>query len=147
VADQRWSTLTASHVYLISPRGLQVFETATGKKTADVPQGEGHRTCMALVADRRLFIQPEGRHGSQGFKMFDLSDPAQPKPLGAADKPRKLNGQGEVEFDNETLWRPPHPFTTAYASHPITYPVVDGRIFIRGASGIFCYDLREPTGK
>ena len=39
-------------------------------------------------------------------------------------------------------WRPPHTWTTAYANQPINYPVVDGRLFVRGLDAIYCYDLR-----
>lgn len=41
------------------------------------------------------------------------------------------------------LWLPPHVETTAYNSQPIVYPIVDGRLFIRGGDGIYCYDLRQ----
>jgi len=38
----------------------------------------------------------------------------------------------------------PHWPATSYEI-PMVYPVVDGRLFIRGALGIYCYDLRQPT--
>jgi hypothetical protein len=42
-------------------------------------------------------------------------------------------------------WRPTHPHTTAYANHPISTPLVDGRLFVRGSDAIYCYDLRAGT--
>jgi len=42
-----------------------------------------------------------------------------------------------------TRWSPPHNSTTAYAVHSLAFPVVDGRIFVRGMNGIYCYDLRK----
>ena len=39
-------------------------------------------------------------------------------------------------------WHPPHPHDTAYANQPVIYPLVDGRLFVRGHDGLYCYDLR-----
>ena len=39
----------------------------------------------------------------------------------------------------------PHTWTTAYANQPIVYPLVDGRLFVRGLDGIYCYDLRAKS--
>jgi hypothetical protein len=44
-----------------------------------------------------------------------------------------------------TPWLPPHSWTTAYANQPIVYPLVDGRLFVRGLDAIYCYDLRQPA--
>lgn len=41
-------------------------------------------------------------------------------------------------------WLPPHSWTTAYANQPINYPLVDGRLFVRGLDAVYCYDLRKP---
>jgi hypothetical protein len=41
------------------------------------------------------------------------------------------------------MWAPTHTSTTAYNSQPIVTPIVDGRAFIRGGDGIYCYDLRK----
>jgi uncharacterized membrane protein len=48
------------------------------------------------------------------------------------------NQTGDAKF----TWRPPHTWTTAYANQPIVYPLVDGRLFVRGLDAIYCYDLR-----
>ena len=37
----------------------------------------------------------------------------------------------------------PHQPTTSYEV-PLVSPIVDGRIFVRGGEGIYCYDLRRP---
>jgi outer membrane protein assembly factor BamB len=38
----------------------------------------------------------------------------------------------------------PHRTTTGYWPHPFRHALVDGRIIIRGAHGLYCYDLRKP---
>ncbi|MCC5828068.1 MAG: PQQ-binding-like beta-propeller repeat protein [Phycisphaeraceae bacterium] len=38
----------------------------------------------------------------------------------------------------------PHRTTSAYWPHPFRHALFDGRIIIRGAHGMYCYDLRKP---
>lgn len=42
------------------------------------------------------------------------------------------------------MWLPTNTSTTAYNSQPVVYPIVDGRLFVRGGDGLYCYDLRKP---
>ena len=51
------------------------------------------------------------------------------------------SGNFSVLGDPET-WSPPHPNTTSYGPY-MRFPVVDGRMFIRGNDAIYCYDLRK----
>ena len=125
-------------VYVADSQGLRVYDVATGELNADVTEGDGHRTNLVFLAGDRLFVQPEGRHSGQSFKMFDLSDPADPKPLPTPPETHET----EPATDTRLLWRPPHPHTTAYACQALGYPVVDGRLFVRGNAGVYCYDLR-----
>jgi hypothetical protein len=43
------------------------------------------------------------------------------------------------------LWPPKIPKTSSYAMKMHTMPIVDGRMYIRGADGIYCYDLRKAA--
>jgi hypothetical protein len=36
-----------------------------------------------------------------------------------------------------------HPQTSGYQTAPMSRCYVDGRLFIRGMDGIYCYDLRQ----
>jgi hypothetical protein len=38
---------------------------------------------------------------------------------------------------------PPHHQTNSYHSKCLVFPVVEGRLFMRGFDGIYCYDLRK----
>ena len=125
------------HVYVSCAEEVFCLNLRTGEKTSAVKGAGGARTQIAAVADGRLFLQPEGRHGAQSFFMLDAS-PNQLKLLGA-DRP---GSKGNHPVGGGFQWRPPHSWTTAYANQPIAYPVVDGRIFIRGLDAIYCYDLR-----
>jgi hypothetical protein len=115
--------MTAAHTFIADGGGTHVYDNETGKKLITLPAA-GARTNHLFSSDGRLFLQPEGRHSGQSFFMMDITDPA----------------KGAVRGGE---WKPPHPTTTAYATMPIGYPVVDGRLFVRGNAGIYCYDLRK----
>jgi hypothetical protein len=93
--------------------GRQVFD----EKTSPI----GSNQWLAVVGDR-LLLSPEGQHGSQRLQWLDAT--GDHKPLGAR-------------------WAPPNNSTTAYAVHSLGFPLVDGRLFVRGMDGIYCYDLRR----
>ena len=120
-----WSFAVAGgHVFLSGAgRGCEAVDLTTGKVAGAAPMVDAQRTSITFAADKRVLVQPEGRHGGQSFTMIDASHP---RALGAAGDP----------------WVPPHPHTTAYANMPIAYPLVDGRLFVRGFDGVYCYDLR-----
>ncbi len=77
-----------------------------------------------FVAEGRLLDQPDATHSRTEFRMHE-ADPAGFRVL-------------------HELWRPPHGQTSAYYRRIMTHPIVDGRIFLRGGSGIYAYDLRQP---
>jgi outer membrane protein assembly factor BamB len=137
MTDTYGLTIANGHVYVDGERETSCLRLADGQKVASVAGVGGARTQVAFYADGRLFIQPEGRHGGQSFFMLN-ADPGSFRRLGAdtpAGGKHPLAGQ----------WHPPHPHDTAYANQPVSYPVVDGRIFIRGHDGLYCYDLRKQA--
>jgi outer membrane protein assembly factor BamB len=123
VTDSFGLAIANGVVYVDGEKLTFALRLSDGQKLAAVEGVGGARTQLAFFANGRLLIQPEGRHGRQAFYMLDGS-PAAFRQLGA-------------------LWDPPHPWTTAYADMPIGYPLVDGRLFVRGFDGIYCYDLRK----
>jgi len=134
--------IASGHVYLDGAEETFCLKLDTGEKVATAKAG-GARTQLMFAADGRIFIQPEGRHGGQTFVMLD-GDPKSFRLLGPPKAPA-----GEVKHATaaEWQWVPPHPHDTAYANHPVGYPLVDGRLFIRGHDGLYCYDLRKTSGK
>ncbi len=127
------------HLFAAAASETYCLDVTNGEILSSVKGVGGARTQTAFVADGRLFLQPEGRHGKQSF--FILSaDPRDFRVLGNAQV-----GQGAGHpVGSEHRWLPPHSWTTAYANQPINYPVVDGRLFVRGLDAIYCYDLRKP---
>ncbi|KPK41416.1 MAG: hypothetical protein AMK72_15225, partial [Planctomycetes bacterium SM23_25] len=120
-------TISGGKVYFIGRDLVRVLDLATGRKI-------GERTDFSDIAPphsnpwlglfgNRMSFSPEGQHGRCRLAWLDVT---------AADL--KTSG---------SFWPPPHTSTTAYNSQPIVYPILDGRLFIRGGDGIYCYDLRK----
>jgi outer membrane protein assembly factor BamB len=126
IIDTVGMSIQADRVYVTTAAEAFCLKLDSGERLASAKGVGGARTQTAFLADGRLFVQPEGRHGKQAFLMAD-ADPKNFRLLGAAP------------------WLPPHSWTTAYANQPIVYPLVDGRLFVRGLDAIYCYDLRQPA--
>ena len=99
---------------------LWKIELATGKV---VGRGDafGGNSLLTFAGDGRYFTVRDGKHGTVEIAMHDLAT---------------LATLGE-------MWRPPNPSTTSYHT-PMSFPCVDGRLFIRGDDALYCYDLRKP---
>ena len=114
-------TVTGGRAYLLGNQLIRVLDVATGKQVAErkfQSHGPGSNPWLGVVGDRLLFL-PEGQHGTARLVFLD----SELKDLGPQ-------------------WLPTNVDTTAYNSQPIVYPVVDGRLFVRGGDGLYCYDLR-----
>lgn len=105
-----------------------------GKVLSKIAGVGGARTQVAVCADGRLVIQDEGRHGGAAFHLLDVSDPGNLR--------RQASSVLDARSGAFPGWVPPHPPTTACADYPIVYPLVDGRLLVRGVDGLYCYDLR-----
>ena len=113
--------------------GLEVV-LADGRVTTKVSGTGGARTQALWLAGDRLFLCPEGRHGSCWLTMLEARGPAL----------RLLGGEDFQHHDWRGAWPVANPFTTAYAQQQLIHPVVAGRLFVRGGDGLYCYDLRAP---
>ncbi|MGD0896973.1 MAG: PQQ-binding-like beta-propeller repeat protein [Thermoguttaceae bacterium] len=111
---------------LADTRKAWLLDGATGKVAAvaaDVAGQTNHGHTQ--VAEDRLFVKPDGVHGVISFSM-----------LGTTPETFRMMGN---------RWSPKIPNTTSYAYKCTTMPIVDGRMYIRGADGIYCYDLRKAA--
>jgi outer membrane protein assembly factor BamB len=128
VRDTCGLTVYRGYVYISGEKAMHCVGLRDGATVARADGAGGADTQVAFAADGRVFVQPLGRYGDQVFLTVS-ADPAAFRLLGpGAPAP----------------WSPPHPQTTAHANFPLVSPLVDGRLFVRGADGIYCYDLRKP---
>lgn len=108
---------------LIGPE-LLCIDIATGKIAGRAAHDLGSVGATMVFADGRLIVDRDGSHSATQLAYFETTP--------ARDVFRPL---GEI-------WSPPHAHGTSY--HPQhAHPCVDGRLFIRGADGVYCYDLRK----
>lgn len=123
VPDENVPVLIAhGRAYLLAKQAIHAVDLQTGKMVAQrtfTTHGPGSNAWLGAVGERFLFL-PEGQHGTAKLGLLD----------------RDLNSLGE-------LWQPTNTATTAYNSQPIIYPIVDGRLIVRGGDAVYCYDLRK----
>jgi outer membrane protein assembly factor BamB len=136
--DKLALTIANGHVYIDGAAETFCLKLFSGEKVATAKAG-GARTQVMFAVDGRVFIQPEGRHGGQSFFMLE-ADPKDFRVVPAGNAARETRHAGEGQ------WVPLHTPDTAYANQPVIYPVVDGRLFVRGHDGLYCYDLRKTAG-
>jgi outer membrane protein assembly factor BamB len=108
------------------PKQTACIELVTGRILAEVPAAGDGIGFFARAGDR-LLLDRDGAHNATELHLYDAADPARLVPLGAP-------------------WKPPHPHTTSYWV-AMVHPVVGGRIYIRGADALYCYDLTAPPGE
>ncbi len=82
---------------------------------------------LQIIGDR-LLILCDPSHGHTDYHYFGLADDGGLTPL---------------QYD----WRSPHLPTSGYWPLVGTQPLADGRLILRGARGIFCYDLRAVANE
>jgi hypothetical protein len=100
--------------YLVNPETGQ--RVASHHLPDPVRWDEGH-----MLALPGLFIlHPDSQHGHTKMFLLPAREDAVVSPL----------------------WSPPHPWATTYQS-AMSHAWADGRLFIRGADAIYCYDLRR----
>jgi hypothetical protein len=110
---------------------LAVVELATGKvldersKVAqeELPCNGGYVQAIGNL----VFVRVDGTHGGTEFVTYPIGDDGK---VGKVGKWSPADEGGRAG-------------TTSY-HHPIHYPLVDGRMFMRRYDGIYCYDLRKP---
>lgn len=93
-----------------------------GQSKGPIPQNGGF---MEAIEDLVL-VRVDGTHGGISCGFYKVS------PDGGV---KSLTGEGE--------WSPPVGGGTTSYHHPIYYPMVDGRMFLRQYDGIYCWDLRN----
>ncbi|MGD0899695.1 MAG: PQQ-binding-like beta-propeller repeat protein, partial [Thermoguttaceae bacterium] len=128
--EGRWASVMAQEKYVavfsnaLSSDKAWLLDRATGKEVAVTKVSGPENHGFVEVAEDRFFVKPDGVHGGIHFSM-----------MGATPETFKVMGKEG--------WGPKFPHASSYAYKPTTMPIVDGRMYFRGADGIYCYDLRK----
>ncbi len=110
--------------------GLEVVDLETGKivsQTKGVQPGNGGY--MQAVEDV-VYVRRDGTHSNIEFATYRVSP----------------EGQVTV-MDSERMWVPPVGGHTTSYHHPITYPLINGRMYVRQRDGVYCWDLRAKAAQ
>jgi outer membrane protein assembly factor BamB len=111
--------------FIRTKSGTAMFDVSTGKVLARCPEAKTDQESHGYCAEGRFLHEPDSQHGSiHGVLMLDATSDTF-RPMG---KP----------------WNTPHYDATGYEM-PISHPVVAGFLYLRGADGIYCWDLRKAT--
>ncbi len=105
---------------------LKVVDLESGKIAAQgegiTPGNGGYMQAMGDLA----FVRRDGTHGDIQFTFYRVADDGSVTNLNPADQ-----------------WRPTYGAGTTSYHHALMYPLIDGRLFVRQASGVTCWDLRK----
>ncbi|MCC5830924.1 MAG: PQQ-binding-like beta-propeller repeat protein [Phycisphaeraceae bacterium] len=131
ITDQAVITSENSWVGTTKVEGHQAGLLAYNKRTGELLRrlsgasigANGH----ALVVEDRLFLWGDNHHGHNDARI-DI-------PLDIRKWPEQVE---------PTFIKPPHYTTSPYHGAAYVAPYANGRLFIRGADGIYAYDLRAP---
>ncbi|MCC5828074.1 MAG: PQQ-binding-like beta-propeller repeat protein [Phycisphaeraceae bacterium] len=120
--DGRPVVINDGIVYAQLDSGVTLIDPRNGRVLARDDRRRGSASTMVWAEDR-LFLDLDATHSRTWQRMYD----ARP------DHFRTIHN----------FWNPPHHQTSAYYRRVLAHPIVDGRIFLRGTDGIYCYDLRK----
>jgi outer membrane protein assembly factor BamB len=127
VPDAAGDPIPACNGSVVVVKGLTkesyLLDPTSGKVLATYAGDTGINECHAAIMEDKVIMSRDGSHGSSEMSI-----------LGATPETfSKLFCQ----------WSQPHPQTTSYHNKYMTWPMVEGRIFMRGWDGVYCYDLRK----
>ena len=109
------------------PTTLVIIDLPTGKVLGVVPLAHGYGSGgQPQYVDGRVLMQRDSTHNQTDLNYFHADG-------------RKVRPAG-------SLWHSRHFGTSGYSPVTMTNPIADGRLIIRGGNGIWCYDLRKPSG-
>lgn len=129
-------------VYLSGLDATHALDAATGKILATAAGPGAANEGMGVLFNDRLLIRCDGCHGGSAMVLF-AGGPAG----GLECRPVELPGPRPAAAGPTHVMTLPYPSTTTYHMRGMALPVVDGRLYVRGSPGVYCFDLRQSTSR
>jgi hypothetical protein len=107
--------------FIRNKAGTKMIDVTTGKVLATAPDARTDQESHGYCAEGRFFHEPDSQHG----RIHDVLM------LGTTADSFKPSGKP---------WNTPHYDATGYEM-PISHPIVAGQLYLRGADGIYCWNL------
>ncbi|RLS55167.1 MAG: hypothetical protein DWH95_11915 [Planctomycetota bacterium] len=111
--------------FIRNKAGTKMIDVTTGKVLATAPDARTDQESHGYCAEGRFFHEPDSQHG----RIHDVLM------LGTTADSFKPSGKP---------WNTPHYDATGYEM-PISHPIVAGQLYLRGADGIYCWNLCKPA--
>lgn len=124
--------IVGERVITTSKDGYRALDLKSGKTLHSLPGQGGSKMAVSVVSGDHLITRIDSAHGTNQFVWLRDIHGAFTRAKGGKDRDGNHTG----------LWGPPHPHTNSYSSKPMIFNLADGRFFLRGADGLYCYDLR-----
>jgi outer membrane protein assembly factor BamB len=105
---------------------LQVIDLGSGKVTGKAEGMRPENGGYLMAAEDTVLVRRDGTHGKIEMAAYRVDAGGRPTPL-----------------DGGAAWVPAVGGSTTSYHHPVMYPLVDGRLFVRQYDGVYCYDLRR----
>jgi hypothetical protein len=121
------------HVITTSKDGYRFIDLATGTTTKSILGQGGSKMAVTVLSNDRVLTRIDSAHGSNNFIWLGNLD----------GEVWKADGNTDRRGDVTGTWSPPHATTNSYSSKPMMFILADGRLWLRGADGLYCYDLRK----
>ena len=125
--------IQGNRIYTADSRGFRVLDLQTGDTLHKVLPKGGSKMSVSVLANGKLINRVDSAHGGNSFVWMN----------GVEGEPTLADGWSDKDGAPTYVWSPPHETTNSYSSKPMMYILADGRLFLRGAVGLFCYDLRK----
>ncbi|GEM_PF-5047972 len=126
VMNAMYPVIREGLAYISAAGGTYVYRCSDGQLLKHEAGLTMRRNGHFQMHEDKILVVEDGRHGVGPFYWADSDVNA---------------------LNPGSLFTPPHYPTSAYSVAPMHHAYADGRLFIRGSDGLYCYDLRKASAQ
>ncbi|GEM_PF-3190460 len=125
--------IQGQRVFTTDRSGFRILDLESGETLQRVRPKGGSKMSVSVLANGKLMNRIDSAHGANAFLWINDTQ----------GQATLAHGWSDKEGQPTHVWTPPHETTNSYSSKPMMYVIADGRLYLRGAVGLYCYDLRK----